>query len=109
MQRPPHFGSLRKTWCASWLMPDVVLPEPVSPVMSQPRQKSLRLQFNPFNRATRLGLGQNNNNAITSQTAMATTATEIHELPSHGNVTGSKCVPRKFKKLRSWFIKRIFR
>src|SRR5947208_12068606 len=109
MQRPPHFGSLRKTWCASWLMPDVVLPEPVSPVMSQPRQKSLRLQVNPFNRATRLGLGQNSNNAMTSQTPRATTATEIHEPPGHGNVTVSKCVPLKFKKLRSCFIKRIFR
>src|SRR5436190_21343919 len=99
MQRPPHFGSLRKTWCASWLMPDVVLPEPVSPVMSQPRQKSLRLQANPFNRATRFGLGQNSNNAMTSQTPRATTATEIHEPPGHGNVTGSKCVPRKSKKI----------
>src|SRR5207249_3371452 len=100
MQRPPHFGSLRKTWCASWLMPDVVLPEPVSPVMSQPRQKSLRLQVNPFNRATRLGLCQNSNNAMTSQTPMATTATEIHEPPGHGNVKGIKSVQRESNKLR---------
>src|ERR1700678_1827494 len=30
-------------------MPDRVLPEPVSPVMSQPRQKSSRVHEKPFN------------------------------------------------------------
>src|SRR6266545_4077410 len=104
MQRPPHFGSLRKTWCASWLMPDVVLPEPVSPVMSQPRQKSLRFQVNPFNRATRFDLGQNNSNEIISQTKKVTTAMAIHEFRGQGNFRGSKFVQRGSKKLRRCFI-----
>ena len=31
-------------------MPELVLPEPVSPVMSQPRQKSSRVHTKPFSR-----------------------------------------------------------
>ena len=31
-------GSFRKTWCNSWLMPELVLPDPVSPVINHPRQ-----------------------------------------------------------------------
>src|SRR5437867_3840007 len=109
MQRPPHFGSLQKTWCASWLMPDVVLPEPVSPVMSQPRQKSLRFQVNPFNRATRVDFGQNSNNAMTSQTPRATTAMATHESSGHGNVKGTKSVQRESNKLRCCFIAKTSR
>ena len=33
-------------------MPERVLPEPVSPVMSQPRQKSARVQVKPASRTT---------------------------------------------------------
>jgi hypothetical protein len=35
-------------------MPERVLPEPVSPVMSQPRQKSSRVHEKPFNRTMKL-------------------------------------------------------
>ena len=35
-------------------MPERVLPEPVSPVMSQPRQKSSRVHAKPFSRTINL-------------------------------------------------------
>ncbi len=35
MQSPPQFGSFWKTWKSSWLIPERVLPEPVSPVNRQ--------------------------------------------------------------------------
>ena len=52
MQSPPQVGSLRKTWNRSGVIPDRVLPEPVSPVMSQPRQKSARVHLKPASRTT---------------------------------------------------------
>src|ERR1700737_4731504 len=54
-QRPPQSDSWRKTECMSALIANV-LPAPVSPVMSQPRQKSLRSQVNPAREAVVLGL-----------------------------------------------------
>src|SRR6266571_9356304 len=90
-------------------MPEVVLPEPVSPVMSQPRQKSLRFQDNPFNRATRLLLGQNRNNEMTSQTLRVTTAAAVHDFPGQANVKGSKYGPRGLKKFMGWSITKTSR
>src|SRR6266404_1172581 len=58
MHRPPQVRSFLNTWCASWLMPELVLPEPVSPVMSQPRQNSFRRQVTPLSRTTILFLGR---------------------------------------------------
>src|SRR5262245_183288 len=49
-QSPPQSGSWRKTECMTALIANV-LPEPVSPVISQPRQKSLRFQENPAREA----------------------------------------------------------
>jgi hypothetical protein len=50
MQRPPQRGSFWNTWYSSGVIPDRVFPEPVSPVISQPRQKSSRVHVSPFNR-----------------------------------------------------------
>lgn len=52
MQRPPQVGSLLKIWKRSGVMPERVLPEPVSPVMSQPLQKSARVHLNPVSLTT---------------------------------------------------------
>src|SRR6266404_9427653 len=49
-QSPPQSGSWRKTECMRAFIANV-LPEPVSPVISQPRQKSLRSQTNPAREA----------------------------------------------------------
>src|SRR2546425_13291803 len=85
-------------------MPEVVLPEPVSPVMSQPRQNSLRFQVNPFNRATQRDFGRNKNRAITNQTAIATPGLAAHEFRCPFNAKRSQYVPCGGKKSRSGFI-----
>src|SRR5438309_8184149 len=90
-------------------MPEVVLPEPVSPVMSQPRQNSLRFQANPFNRTTQRDTGRNKNRAITNQTAIATPDLAAHELPSPFNAKRSQYALCGGKICRSVFIIRTSR
>jgi hypothetical protein len=70
---PP--GSFLNTWKRSGVMPERVLPEPVSPVISQPRQKSARVQRNPASSTTALlREDQSAENARHTAAAAATTA-----------------------------------